>query len=184
MITDELIKEKLSKKEARKLITLTRRTDKPSINRLKLSFPPSSTSSSEEDIFIKWINQHENKLNYEQEILVYFKKLKKYKSSQTMVGNRIEDILQCWDLYCKISDNYNKILEHWGKSYKEQSKLHKSYSTMSRSPRQDNKTYINKSLSGYSSNKNKIRYPKKKIKTAWKRFHKLFPHLDPKNNES
>lgn len=33
------------------------------------------------------------------------------------------------------------------------------------------------------SNRNKIRYPKKCRKTAWKRFYKLFPHLKKENFE-
>jgi hypothetical protein len=37
---------------------------------------------------------------------------------------------------------------------------------------------------GYASNKNKIRYPKKVRKTAWKRFYKLFPFLDPANQQT
>jgi len=41
--------------------------------------------------------------------------------------------------------------------------------------RKDNKTEINCGSGG--SNRNKIRYPKKCRKTAWKRFYKLFPHL-------
>ena len=50
---------------------------------------------------------------------------------------------------------------------------------MARPPRQDNKTYPNKQGRWGASNKNKIRYPRKKRKTAWKRFYKLFPHLKP-----
>ena len=48
--------------------------------------------------------------------------------------------------------------------------------------RKDNKDFINysRSRSSYCSNGNKIRYPRKVRKTAWKRFYKLFPHLMPK----
>lgn len=53
------------------------------------------------------------------------------------------------------------------------------YKYMPKPLRQDNKTYLNKGAR-YSSNANKIRYPKKCRKTAWKRFYKLFPHLKPK----
>jgi hypothetical protein len=34
------------------------------------------------------------------------------------------------------------------------------------------------------SNRNKIRYPRKKRKTAWKRFYKLFPHLKPESQNT
>ncbi len=40
----------------------------------------------------------------------------------------------------------------------------------------DNK---NITVGSKGSNSNKIRYPKKCRKTAWKRFYKLFPHLKP-----
>jgi hypothetical protein len=46
--------------------------------------------------------------------------------------------------------------------------------------RKDNKDYINGS--GYPQG-NSIRYPRKCRKTAWKRFYKLFPKLDPKNED-
>ena len=47
--------------------------------------------------------------------------------------------------------------------------------------RKDNGTFINKG-SGYG-NRNKIRYPNKCRKTAWKRFYRLFPHLDKTNEK-
>ncbi len=40
--------------------------------------------------------------------------------------------------------------------------------------KKDNKDFYN---GGGGSNKNKVRYPKKCRKTAWKRFAKLFPNL-------
>jgi hypothetical protein len=42
----------------------------------------------------------------------------------------------------------------------------------------DNKDYYNGSG---GSNVNKVRYPAKCRKTAWKRFYKLFPKLNPEN---
>jgi hypothetical protein len=38
----------------------------------------------------------------------------------------------------------------------------------------DNKDVL---VGSSGDNRNKIRYPKKCRKTAWKRFYKLFPHL-------
>jgi hypothetical protein len=52
------------------------------------------------------------------------------------------------------------------------------YSSMPKNPRQDNKTYITGSGWG---NARRIRFPKLVRKTAWKRFYKLFPDLNPKN---
>ncbi len=56
------------------------------------------------------------------------------------------------------------------------------YNHMPKQPRQDNKTYINYGSGG--SNRSKIRFPRKVRKTAWKRFYRLFPKLDPKNQET
>lgn len=51
-----------------------------------------------------------------------------------------------------------------------------SYKQMPKPDRRDNKhTHVGSS----GDNRNKIRYPKKCRKTAWKRFYKLFPHLKP-----
>jgi hypothetical protein len=46
----------------------------------------------------------------------------------------------------------------------------------------DNKDQI--VYKGGHSNPNKIRYPRKARKTAWKRFYKLFPHLKPSTNNA
>lgn len=72
---------------------------------------------------------------------------------------------------------------HWEYNRLDQREIRKSYKSMSRPPRQDNKTYLNTSPAWGSSNKNKIRYPRKARKTAWKRFYKLFPHLNPENEK-
>ena len=45
------------------------------------------------------------------------------------------------------------------------------FSKMPKRARQDNKDFVNRGTGG--SNRNSIRYPKKKRKTAWKRFYKL-----------
>jgi hypothetical protein len=68
---------------------------------------------------------------------------------------------------------------HWEVLRHDQVQINKEYKSMARPPRQDNKTYLNKQETWGASNKNKIRYPRKKRKTAWKRFYKLFPHLKP-----
>jgi len=67
--------------------------------------------------------------------------------------------------------------KHWEYHRLEQMDIKKSYKKMARPPRQDNKTYLNTSPEWGSSNKNKIRFPRKVRKTAWKRFYRLFPHL-------
>lgn len=49
--------------------------------------------------------------------------------------------------------------------------------------RKDNKDVINHGGSRHSGFR-RVRYPKKGRRTAWKRFYKLFPSLDPKNKKS
>lgn len=67
------------------------------------------------------------------------------------------------------------VLTNWN-----QRKLHSNYKNKPIKVRQDNKTEISYG-NRYSSNRNRIRYPKKCRKTAWKRFYKLFPHLNSEN---
>jgi len=69
---------------------------------------------------------------------------------------------------------------HWMYNRNEQFKKHNNTKRMAKNPRQDNKGYI--SGSG-GSNRNKIRYPKKCRKTAWKRFYILFPELKPTQSQ-
>jgi hypothetical protein len=71
--------------------------------------------------------------------------------------------------------------KHWEVMRYDQAKINQEYKSMARPPRQDNKTYLNKQKTWGASNRNMIRYPRKKRKTAWKRFYKLFPHLNPEN---
>lgn len=53
-------------------------------------------------------------------------------------------------------------------------KEHVNYDAKPIREKKDNKDFYN---GRGGSNKNKVRYPKKCRKTAWKRFAKLFPHL-------
>jgi hypothetical protein len=66
---------------------------------------------------------------------------------------------------------------HWSHYKADQIHQHHSMSAMAKPERQDNKTFINRGSGG--CNANKIRFPKKARKTAWKRFYRLFPHLKP-----
>lgn len=59
-------------------------------------------------------------------------------------------------------------------------KLHakRDRSKMPKPDRRDNKhTYSHGTGNGF--NRNRVRYPRKCRKAAWKRFYKLFPHLKP-----
>jgi len=67
--------------------------------------------------------------------------------------------------------------KHWEYYRLHQQEQRDGYKRMAKPPRQDNKTYMNKSPQPFADNRNKIRYPRKVRKTAWKRFYRLFPHL-------
>jgi len=67
--------------------------------------------------------------------------------------------------------------KHWEYYRLHQKEIRDGYKRMAKPPRQDNKTYLNKSPHPFADNRNKIRYPRKVRKTAWKRFYRLFPHL-------
>jgi len=139
------------------------------------------SNSFSKDILERWIQDHESQLEAEAKVYEYFEEVRD-RLKQSKGPNNMHNVLRCWDLYNLISDDYRAILNHWFKAFEEQQTLHKSYSKMQKPPRQDNKTYYNRQ-ERWGSNRNKIRYPKKKRKTAWKRFYRLFPHLDPKNSE-
>lgn len=66
---------------------------------------------------------------------------------------------------------------HWEYYRLHQRELRMVYKSMARPARQDNKTYLSKQTTWGATNRNKIRYPRKVRKTAWKRFYRLFPHL-------
>ncbi len=82
------------------------------------------------------------------------------------------------DLYEKAGCVEEEWLLHWRYYKSLQYELHMETKRMTKPERKDNKTSIN--YGSRNSNCNKIRYPSKKRKTAWKRFYKLFPHLKPK----
>lgn len=84
--------------------------------------------------------------------------------------------------YYKIADiEFDIAYVHWTFYKQIQNDLSSEYNKKTKLPRQDNKTYINRG-SRYGGS-NRIRYPSKKRKSAWKRFYKLFPKLDPNHKD-
>jgi hypothetical protein len=158
MITDELIKEKLPRKEARELFNISRSIGIPGVHFLMKD---------------NWADEYFE--NMKRDLEIYPK--------GTIGRSRAEKTVRCYELYSRVSDDPKEIMLHWNISWQAQRELHKSYKSMAKPPKQDNKTYLAKRKdSDYSSNRNKIRYPRKKRKTAWKRFYKLFPHLKHEEN--
>jgi hypothetical protein len=94
---------------------------------------------------------------------------------------KILEIRKIHNLYKKAEISEADYLVHWTIQRSIQRKESDKYNISLKPERKDNKTYLNRG-SGHS-NRNQIRYPKKARKTAWKRFYKLFPHLDPERNK-
>jgi len=157
MITEDLIREILTKKEAKDLLNLNKK--------YFVAATPFMLREGNEPIDSYFQNM-KNIINGEE---------------GKFPSNLIKDLkntLRCWELYCKVSSDKRACLVHWSVNREEQRELHNSYKRTDSPPRQDNKAYINKGNGrGYLRD---VRYPSKKRKTAWKRFYKLFPMLAPK----
>lgn len=74
----------------------------------------------------------------------------------------------------------SEIRKIWVPIRRTRMQVRAQYNKIPNKVRQDNKNSIN--WGNGRGNANKIRYPKKCRKTAWKRFYKLFPHLNSKLN--
>lgn len=81
-------------------------------------------------------------------------------------------------LYEKAKVDNDSMMSHWSSNRVLHYYNNTKYKLMPKNERKDNKTYINYGSGGGSHS---IRYPRKKRKTAWKRFYKLFPKLKPIN---
>lgn len=79
---------------------------------------------------------------------------------------------QIWDLYCELKLNPDELYE----IVKEVISLRdKNYAGLERTPTRSKKDNGAIKVGSGGFNRNKIRFPKKCRKTAWKRFYKLFP---------
>jgi len=149
MKVDEVIREKLSKKELHKLLSLCCKY-----------FPlPLHVLTGQED----WL-----------------KGMKK-DSMGPRFFKKLLDVRKIHDLYQKAGVNESDYLPHWGFHRSTQAARSSEYNKALKPERKDNKTYINRGSGG--SNRNSVRYPKKVRKTAWKRFYRLFPSLDPEREK-
>lgn len=148
MQVDNIIQEKLSKKELHKLLSLC-----------KMYYPlPLHVLEGQEE-FLK--NTKKNALGNN-----YFKKLL--------------EIQKIHYLYQKVGIPEVDYLSHWGIQRSIRRVESEKYNVSLKPERKDNKTYLNR---GNGEGTNSIRYPKKVRKTAWKRFYRLFPSLDPERNK-
>jgi hypothetical protein len=94
---------------------------------------------------------------------------------------KLLEIRKIHNLYQKAGVLEGDYLAHWTTERTIQRIKHDQYNRGLKPERKDNKDYINRGNG--CSNRNKVRYPKKVRKTAWKRFYRLFPSLDPERNK-
>lgn len=94
-------------------------------------------------------------------------------------GKELKNAIEIYTFSDKLGFNEELIFSYWYIIRSLKKDRHEEYKKKPRRVRKDNKGTINRG--GGHDNNNTIRKPKKVRKTAWKRFHKLFPHLDPKN---
>ena len=94
--------------------------------------------------------------------------------------NNSKEMLEIYELADKYNISEANIERLWLLINAKFRAVHQQYKKMPKNKRQDNKDYINRgNRNGYNRD---IRFPsKKRSKACWKRFYKLFPHLDPKN---
>ena len=112
------------------------------------------------------------------------KMLKDQKNPAQFGGSFLKKVKECLRihiLYRKVTDDEIEYMNHWKTSKFLHGERTHEYKHNKKPERKDNKTSINRG-SGFS-NKNEIRYPSKKRKTAWKRFYRLFPGLKPKEED-
>ncbi len=113
----------------------------------------------------------------------YETKLKFIKESPLFnIDKRMKVQKQIWDLYVKLgwTPEQMETFANEVLTLKDNYKFHTEPSIRKRE--KDNSIW--RPAYGYhgNSNRNKIRYPRKCRKTAWKRFYKLFPHLKENDN--
>lgn len=95
-------------------------------------------------------------------------------------SKELKNAIEIYELSDKVGFNEELIFSYWYIIRSIKKERHEEYKKKPRRVRKDNKDTINR---GGHSNRNTIRKPKKKRKTAWKRFYKLFPSFDPKNKK-
>jgi len=97
------------------------------------------------------------------------------------LSKRMTEAIKVHNLYESIGIDEDDFIHHWRYYRGLQIVQNRETKSMPKQLRKDNKTYINYGSGNCHSSR--IRYPRKKRKTAWKRFYKLFPHLKPIEDE-
>lgn len=93
---------------------------------------------------------------------------------------KIQELSEIYSLGHMLGYTHEEIWSKWTSNHLQQKELSGEYHKHPVRERKDNKTVINYGRSN-TIQRGWLRYPKKKRKTAWKRFYKLFPHLNKSN---
>lgn len=101
-----------------------------------------------------------------------------YAESQKYEWNRTTDYMkpqkEMWDLYCTLNMTPEQL---YAIAVEVIALRDRAIDDTHRRPISVRKDNGQQKVGSGGSNRNKIRFPRKCRKTAWKRFYKLFPHL-------
>ena len=106
------------------------------------------------------------------------------KDINILYKNNIKNIEKLYNILFSLNLTQDEIEDIWlfyRSKYKIRHDMYNKIFIEQHTEHRDNKNYINYTGGGGS---NKIRYPRKCRKTAWKRFYKIFPHLNPENEKN
>lgn len=95
----------------------------------------------------------------------------------------MKETVELLNLFKELGYSDSDAERFWKKTYLSHREKVEEYKKKPIRERKDNKDVINYGGGSAHYFQKAIRYPKKVRKTAWKRFYKLFPHLDPKNKD-
>lgn len=113
----------------------------------------------------------------------YFLSLTKNKTCDVKYLKNIAEEKKIYELAIELQLDSIEFHMMWYNCYNEKLDNKQTYSAKPLKEGRDNKDVLNLSKHPGDYTGNTIRYPKKNRKTAWKRFYKLFPKLDPKNKK-
>lgn len=105
---------------------------------------------------------------------------KKYKMSDKRYWKKITEqkLIYQYGIDLKIDEIQFHLM--WNDLFKEKLQKKNEYSAKPQKEGRDNKDV---KVGSGSNGRNSIRYPSLKRKNAWKKFYKLFPHLNPNNKK-
>lgn len=95
-------------------------------------------------------------------------------SGSVIIHGGHKERLELLELFVQLKFSDQQALDFWIMCHTNHEQLRQVYTQKPIRERKDNKDFYNGTG---GSNRNKVRFPRKVRKTAWKRFYKLFPEL-------